>query len=391
MPLERAWRILPIKQYCHDTTLQQLFMEPRQLLLDLLSHMDNPVWGAEKVGGLAEKEKEDLVAASFREGLQGLLYSNISSQCLPPRLFEKLRSEYYRIMAREVLLTEAFLPVAEELERRKINFLVLKGFIYSQELYSSPGQRPYNDVDLLVQPKDVALFDEAIKKFGFELTSRDEMNYVRHDNIPVAIDAHTDLWFPRGSALWESCRKVVVGKHSYSTLDFENQLVFLISHPLIQHGYLRLLWVMDFLLFLRKYKEELDQTRFQDLTRRYGLEIPFSYFFEFCRKHFIRSFPEIDGFTIGKPKAGVSNFMRNQLFQKAAATTQPFEMGFVLYFSLLPGLPEKVRFLLKVLFPDEKFLEKRHREVAGSWTRRIFRPFYILRKGIKRVVQWMVS
>lgn len=367
------------------------YKEYRNLLLDLLPHLESPALFAAELEKLSEQEKEDLIDVSISEGLQGLLYSALPGQALSFDLRKKLETEYYRITGRLILLKEAFLSIACEFEQKRIDFLVLKGFVYSEYLYALPGQRPMQDVDCLIRKKDASMVDTILRNFGFELTGSDEMNYIRYDTVPIVIDIHTELFFPPAEDLWESSRKIKIANHAYYTPDLESQLVFLISHPLIQHGFLRLIWIYDFLKFLRKYKEELEPLRFQNLTHRYGLEIPFNHFFDFCKKHFLDAYPELNRFSIEKSVSRKTNFFISALFQKSISASKPFEMGYVLYFFLIPGFREKIRFLIKVLFPDEQFLKKRHGKIPGKWGRRLFRPIFMVAKSLGKTAQWIFS
>lgn len=367
------------------------YRDYRNLLLQILSQLESPHLLTANLEKLSEKEKEYLIDVSISEGLQGLLYSILPGQAFPLELQKKLEAEYYRIIGRWILLKEAFLPIARDLEEKGVDFLMLKGFVYAQSLYALPGQRPLQDVDCLIRREDASIVDTVLQNFGFELTGSDEMNYIRYDTIPVVIDVHTELFFPPAKDLWGSSRKIKIAGHTYYTPDLENQLIFLISHPLIQHGFLRLIWVYDFLKFLRKYKEELDPLRFQNLTHHYGLEIPFNQFFDFCEKHFLKTYPELNRFIIEKSVSRKTNVFVSALFQKSISSSKPFEMGYILYFFLIPGFRDKIRFLLKVLFPDEQFLKKRHSKMPGKWGRRIFRPIYMIAKGTGRTAQWIFS
>lgn len=367
------------------------YRDYRNALIGFLSHLESPALLTAQLEKLSEQEKEDLIDVSISEGLQGLLYSALPGQALSFDLRKKLETEYYRITGRLILLKEAFLPIAGEFEQKRIDFLVLKGFVYSEYLYALPGQRPMQDVDCLIRKKDASMVDTILRNFGLELTSSDEMNYIRYDTVPIVIDIHTELFFPPAEDLWESSRKIKIANHAYYTPDLENQLVYLISHPLIQHGYLRLIWVCDFLKFLRKYKEELDFLRFQDLIHRYGLEIPFNHFFDFCEKHFLDTYPELNQFSIQKELSQKTNIFVSALFQKSISASKPFEMGYILYFFLIPGFRAKIRFLIKVLFPDEQFLKKRHGKIPGGLGRRIFRPIFMIAKGLGKTAQWIFS
>lgn len=366
------------------------YKEHRNILIDIISHVESPSWIAAKLEKLSEKEKSFLLYVSICEGLHGLLYSAIPDKAFPLRLYEELKSEYYKTIARWILLTEKFLPIAIEIESNGIEYLILKGFVYSHYLYSSPGLRPIKDIDLLIHPKDVGVIDALLQKYGFEQTISDEMNYSRYDGIDIVLDVHTKLMFPPAVDLWENLKEIKIENHSFYTLDLENQMVYLISHPLIQHGYLMLIWVYDFLLFVRRHNKELDHARFQTLTSMYGLEIPSNHFFAFCKKHFSKTWPELERFVIKKPMRRKS-FIVNAIFRKSIYAPRPFDMGFVLYFFLIPGLQKKIMFIKEILFPDERFLEKRHTAIPGKLIRRIFRPLFMIWKAISRTIQWILS
>lgn len=366
------------------------YKEHRQILLDLILQAGSLSLFAKRLENFSEKEEEFLLDVSICEGVQGALYLIISDKVFLSRLYERLKSEYYKTIARWILLTEKFLPVAIEIEQKGIEFLILKGFVYSHCLYSSPGLRPIKDIDILIHHEDAGAIDVLLKKSGFNQTINDEMNYARYDeSLRVVVDVHTKLMFPPADNLWGTLKEITIENHSFYTPDLENQMVYLISHPLIQHGYLRLIWVYDFLLFIEKHNKEFDPARFRELVSIYGLEIPFSHFFDFCKKRFSRTCPELDRFVIKRPQR--KSLIVNAISKKSICASRPFDMGFIFYFFLITGFKRKALFLKEILLPGGQFLEKRHAAIPGKLMRRVFRPLFMVCKGIFSAVQWMIS
>src|SRR5690242_13275556 len=70
--------------------------------------------------------------------------------------------------AARLRLDAALADISEELKRRQILALVLKGPSIARWLYGADEARPYNDLDLLVAPDDFDAAADVLESQGYE-------------------------------------------------------------------------------------------------------------------------------------------------------------------------------------------------------------------------------
>jgi putative nucleotidyltransferase-like protein len=188
------------------------------------------------------------------------------------------------LAAAMALKSTALLRVLAEIETameaRGLRPLVLKGPALALMLYPSPGLRPFNDLDILCQPRNLEAAGHALRELGFEARdqgSREQEGFhtvYQSASRSALVELHSDLLqlgVPTrcASDLWTSPDEFQLGGVRCHTLQAEFQVLHLCVH-LHTHGYGRLIWFKDLDLLLRRFGDAIDWPFVDRLARDEG-------------------------------------------------------------------------------------------------------------------------
>ena len=136
-------------------------------------------------------------------GLSGLAYKRLAQH--PQR--DVLRARYAQFAARHLALRQALASLLRAWNATRIEPVLFKGFALAEFSYPSAGQRPYADVDLLIDPDEVPpafalaeqlgwqivwradVTDDVLAPHGAEYTGH-EVGQIRHPGLDLSIDVH---------------------------------------------------------------------------------------------------------------------------------------------------------------------------------------------------------
>jgi predicted MFS family arabinose efflux permease len=167
--------------------------------------------------------------------------------------------------ARFVRLENALGEIADEFDRRGIDFLVLKGSTHSPEFTPDPLLRAHGDIDLWVRPPSIAAAQQALLDLGYRpfggrqerhlppmIRERDWQwrgDYFASD-LPVAVELHHKLWdermeripVPGEQDFWNRRETVFRNGRSFPALSLPDTLAFAALHLMMHllHGDVRL-------------------------------------------------------------------------------------------------------------------------------------------------------
>jgi hypothetical protein len=194
-------------------------------------------------------------------------------------LIEKWHKELIIRIAKETQRSFQVYNIIKKLEDSGVNCCVLKGEIIA-DLYYNPDCRISTDTDILI---DKAFEKKAVKIMGknkFEVLTRSSASHHVRCFHPVAglIELHVDLYDEIFEDIWfdnminnkESCRRVTTSQgYEYTTLGITDGLIFITLHY-IKHFLtcgVGIRQLMDVLLYMKKYKNEIDWDRLNGLLR----------------------------------------------------------------------------------------------------------------------------
>jgi hypothetical protein len=154
------------------------------------------------------------------------------------------------IVARQLALDAATVEVTDVFATEGIRAILLKGAAIARRLYESPEQRPYGDIDLLIQRGQAQRAQRLLARLGFanvlagvrphELAVH-ATPWHRDSPSPATVDLHTTLaWCPEDpAAVWcelsRETTKLSLGDGSIETLSDAAQAFVIAAHA-VQHG-----------------------------------------------------------------------------------------------------------------------------------------------------------
>src|SRR5690349_17675047 len=87
---------------------------------------------------------------------------------VPAAVQDQLEERLQKNASRWRRIKEAYGQVAAQLHTAQIDFAVLKGFTHCPAFVEDPRHRVQYDLDFLVQPAQLSLAYEAVRKLGYE-------------------------------------------------------------------------------------------------------------------------------------------------------------------------------------------------------------------------------
>jgi hypothetical protein len=206
-----------------------------------------------------------LIARQLHEnGLEGYAFS-INQKKIPPELFPKLESAWKKQWISNQIYMKELDLISMTFENKPI---VLKGAALLRDIYPDFGSRFMSDVDLLVRPDQLQTAIRNLESIGYtpantsKWWANDFKTVMVKSSQNLTIELHTKLFSsePEGFE-WQTSTSPA---GPFLVLNHEDMLVHLIGHLAHQHNFLRLSWLLDIDLYIRKYLTQIDWLRVKD-------------------------------------------------------------------------------------------------------------------------------
>lgn len=174
---------------------------------------------------LVRQSKEHLVAPFLYRHLQG-----IKGQIdIPEEVMNKLYLVYIYCAARNVKMNCELHKALQSLVESNIPFILLKGAHLNGVVYSDPGLRSMEDVDLLFRKEDLKRGQECLLKAGY-LNADDRLMI----DVHWYLEQYLDLDMNR---IWDMARPVVIAGVHALALSPEHLIVHLCMHLSFHHQF----------------------------------------------------------------------------------------------------------------------------------------------------------
>lgn len=243
-----------------------------------------------------ELNLSDIYEVSKQQGIWPLVF--LSVQKLYEKKLMQGKPELMGALQQQILVSitkgatrkEILKIILDELRAKNITVVLLKGDILA-DLYPFPDYRLSGDIDLLVKPGDEKVIFKVFEKYGFEVEAR--MNKEHHSvcrhpaagvvELHVALhdDYCEEIWFAGKTQIDEDFTDFTTKDgYQYEVLGLNDCFIYLTTH-MIKHflsGGAGMRQIMDILLFIRKYKDEIDFERYKKLM----IELSFENFMDCC-------------------------------------------------------------------------------------------------------------
>ncbi len=217
-------------------------------------------------------------------GLSGLVSSRRKAD-LPTFASDCLKVQLSRQRQRNLLQYQELRSISNSLKAEStIRPVILKGMALLPMIYEEVGERHMSDIDLLVEKDEVADLISLLSKQGFRSvpTRRWWGNSFKWelsketDCGDVNIEVHSNLFYGTNSGWWHKEAASHLGDpcelSQFDVLCHEEMFVHLCGHLAYQHTFLKLSWLVDLVLFLKKYRESMDWQRVYQIANDLGMK-----------------------------------------------------------------------------------------------------------------------
>lgn len=196
-----------------------------------------------------------------RHGAVPILYRSLSTlpgQAIPPSVLDGLRDQDVFYLQRNRALTES-LALSDLLREEKLPTLSFKGPELASIAYQDSTLRPFGDIDLLVQLKNVPRVSALLESQGYRLKAEGDWERFFVKDGGLGIDLHWKLgpeWLPPSDSfedMWDRSQQVAVGSTTVTTLATEDLLVvmaILLTRDVVRRRQ-RLIQICDAALLVR--------------------------------------------------------------------------------------------------------------------------------------------
>ncbi len=214
--------------------------------------------------------------------------------CEDPEFVQYIEKATLEDEAAQAALNWQLPKMVKQLAAKNIPVVIVKGPTL-QSLYPAPGLRPFNDVDLYLEPDMVNAAVECFSQAGYLiegdpwrtefLRTRTELKMMLPGST-VAFDIHWDLAdslsIRKGLSFdLNSFQSEMVPYPVADTtiLQFAPELLFvyMVSHHLLHHVFRGLIWLLDMVLFLNSHSH-IDWPKVQQLTQHIQLHRAIHYY-----------------------------------------------------------------------------------------------------------------
>jgi len=158
---------------------------------------------------------------------------------------------------------------------------IVKGPVFARKLYRNISDRPFTDIDILVEPANLSRANRVIAACGFELGSNEAQSYelqefkwLEKENSSLLVELHGDLVHDTGMR-----RRLSLGFRELRAIDGEAAdtpaalLTIAIVHAAGGHKFHRLQLCIDVLQGVRALQSSDQEARLLDAARMTGIEL----------------------------------------------------------------------------------------------------------------------
>jgi hypothetical protein len=301
----------------------------------------------------------------------------------PEKTVAVFKRHYLTIAARNLTGQAAIARLEKDLQKRQITIMVLKGASLSDLIYSRPGLRMMEDVDILVRPADRSRFIAMLNRHGFQADPGRSHCFIKGQTV---VDLHTDAlnvervasrkWlFPSGmQPIWdrslpwkEDCRQI------RRPADIDN--VLLLSQHALKHACARLIWLVDLWLLLRGRPLQFWEALHERAVQLHQLKALYQILFLLASE-----FELVVPGPFEKPAGQIFWLNRQLLLLREDGRTDAYT-GILLPLFSISGFKKRVVFALESVFLSRTTAQK---EFASSFTSRPA-VYYLNRLGFSAV------
>ena len=330
---------------------------------------------------------DHFLQAADREYLSPLIYfhnrrlmSGNSETPIPSNIASHLQNAFMTSLARNTLFLDELQKACTTLEG--IDFILLKGACLALCIYTSPGLRPFSDIDILVKPRDLEKVHSRLLASGYRPFSKvnnpaaippesaylNSIMYTHPDN-KISLHVH---WRLLNSTLplftsvnmnmddiWNAARK---NGNPFLELSPEHLIIHLSEHA-VRHSFDRLLLIRDIAEVLSVLGSEIKWDMLVSDCRKFNLGRPVYYSLLMTIRKTAAQVPSEPLGALAPQHPGLGE----RLFLKLANNgMRQADIGSLVYFSNSGSLKEKARLVWRTAFPPQSVLAQAYNMEADK-------------------------
>ncbi|MBZ9760462.1 nucleotidyltransferase family protein [Mesorhizobium sp. CA8] len=197
------------------------------------------------------------------------------------RRLSELRDEATMATGQSMLLQYHGDRIMKALAAKGVPARIVKGPVFARKLYSQVADRPFTDIDILVDPASIEAANRTIGECGFELGSDEprshelqEFKWLEKENSSLLVELHGNLVHDTGMR-----RRLSLGFRELQAIDGSETdtpaalLTIAIVHAAGGHKFHRLQLCVDVLQGVRALKSPQAEARLLDAARMTGIEL----------------------------------------------------------------------------------------------------------------------
>ena len=362
---------------------------------------------------------EEVLAAASWHGIAPVLYrslTNVSNSGIPKEVMDQLRAAYHGNLARNMYLYAELKGILEALREKDVEVIVLKGAALAKTVYGDIGLRPMGDIDLLVKKEDLPHAEKIMSGLGYLFHGNEPIEWYRenhqhisyvHSEKNILVEIHWHIANESHPSLisimendiiegWWEGAKTIEFSGSKALILCPDDLIIHLSLHFLKHRFTSqnglfsskgaLIQLCDIFQTLRHYGEEIDWVRLKSKAEKYGIDNPiFTTLFivkEIIGRNGDAFRNALCSFAPVSLDRELIRLMNKKIFTRDE-DDRTLVPNTLIQSQVATSFQEKVKILLKGVFPRPEVISKRHSVPLSSkkiYLYYLISPFSLLLK-----------
>ena len=355
--------------------------------LSAYHNMDAIIYEQLCLAGMFENVKADDETDSITESGSDLGPDLIPEQINKKNQFLFREKEHFRLRAFRMIVlqmnrTMALEDYYKDILDTGVKPLLVKGLVL-RDCWPDGNMRISGDEDFLIRAEDYPTIKKFFLSRGFKQDKEepgpeeglpDEIGFQKRDE-DVYYEVHRTLFseksafFSRFNDVFEDAFSDVAGfqreNYCFYTLDPTRHLFFVLSH-MLKHfvmGGVGIRQLIDILMFIRKYDQQIDRIRFKSLLQNFGLQVYWINLMEIGRLYLGFEAADYNMQFFNGIKPDPADMLIDMLDAGIFGRTSIERMhsaNITLEAARRQGLSGRLRGIVRALFPGMTYMEQRY-------------------------------
>jgi hypothetical protein len=327
-------------------------------------------------------------------------------QSWPSSFRERLRLDYYGLLLYDDWFVSRIKLVLSALTAANIPVIVMKGWALIQTIYGGDhGQRIYEDIDILVHPKDVDAAEVILKKLGWQAEEEQRPGFARrYYNAQAYYFDQPGIWgrvcsigFHWGllhhptynpkqidvGELFQRAHPLEIAEVPLLEMSVEDHLVYNCAHIVLQHhSEESLLRYYEIAVVIRDANSSLDWQKVQENAKCWKMVLPLIKVVKKVEEFWPGTVPFSAVNSIGNIKPALSEQFIHIWYER---TNYNPSFEHLLTWLTMSGMRRRLSYIWEEIFPNPAYMIKNFGPAPGNlwpllYVRRFIRVFSYLWK-----------